>query len=94
MRLRFDVCVYGYVIMPEHVHLRLSEPADFARDCSSQVSAQKTGANLGHLRGIDLFDPTLAQRTRKDGAPAMPRLAVTQVSAQKTGANLGHLAEG
>ncbi len=49
MRLRFDLCVYGYVVMPEHVHLLLSEPAAFARDCSSQVSAQKTGANLGHL---------------------------------------------
>ena len=42
----------GYVVMPEHVHLLLSEPAVFARDCSShasQVSAQKAGANLGHL---------------------------------------------
>jgi putative transposase len=48
MRLRFDVCVYGYVVMPEHVHLLLSEPAVFACDCSSQVSAQRTGANLGH----------------------------------------------
>lgn len=27
MRLRFDMCVYGYVVMPEHVHLLLSEPA-------------------------------------------------------------------
>jgi putative transposase len=26
MRQRFDVQVYGYVIMPEHVHLLLSEP--------------------------------------------------------------------
>ena len=29
----------------------MSEPAAFARDCSSQVSAQKTGANLGTLLG-------------------------------------------
>ena len=53
MRLRFDICVYGYVVMPEHVHLLLIEPAAFACDCSSsqgaQVSAQKTGANLGTL---------------------------------------------
>jgi putative transposase len=27
MRLGFDLCVYGYVVMPEHVHLLLSEPA-------------------------------------------------------------------
>ncbi len=26
MRQRFDMCVYGYVVMPEHVHLLLSEP--------------------------------------------------------------------
>jgi putative transposase len=26
MRRRFSLCVYGYVVMPEHVHLLLSEP--------------------------------------------------------------------
>ena len=26
MRQRFAMCVYGYVVMPEHVHLLLSEP--------------------------------------------------------------------
>jgi putative transposase len=26
MRQRFSRCVYGYVVMPEHVHLLLSEP--------------------------------------------------------------------
>ena len=26
MRCRFDLCIYGYVVMPEHVHLLLSEP--------------------------------------------------------------------
>ena len=26
-RRRFHLCVYGYVVMPEHVHLLLSEPA-------------------------------------------------------------------
>ncbi|HVC90888.1 MAG TPA: hypothetical protein VND66_09740 [Acidobacteriaceae bacterium] len=26
VRLRFNLCVYGYVVMPEHVHLLLSEP--------------------------------------------------------------------
>src|ERR1700733_2786815 len=25
-RRRFDLCVYGYVVMPEHVHLLVSEP--------------------------------------------------------------------
>ncbi len=26
MRNRFGVCIYGYVVMPEHVHLLLNEP--------------------------------------------------------------------
>ena len=26
MRQRFCICVYGYVVMPEHVHLLVSEP--------------------------------------------------------------------
>lgn len=27
-RQRFDMCVYGYVVMPEHVHLLVNEPCD------------------------------------------------------------------
>jgi putative transposase len=26
MRRRFDMCIYGYVVMPEHVHLLVNEP--------------------------------------------------------------------
>ena len=26
MRCRFGLCLYGYVVMPEHVHLLVSEP--------------------------------------------------------------------
>lgn len=26
MRCRFALCIYGYVVMPEHVHLLVSEP--------------------------------------------------------------------
>ena len=33
MRRRFDLRIYGYVVMPEHVHLLLSEPEhDFLAD--------------------------------------------------------------
>ncbi len=48
MRRRFSLCVYGYVVMPEHVHLLVSEPG------RAQVSVQKADANLGH-------HPTLAE---------------------------------
>ena len=57
MRRRFDMCVYGYVIMPEHVHLLLSEPpgatlADalhflklsFAKRLRSRRPAEKPGS--------------------------------------------------
>ena len=60
MRGRFALCVYGYVVMPEHVHLLLSEPqrgllADalhylklsFAKRLVAQVRAPILGANLG-----------------------------------------------
>ena len=30
MRRRFGLCVYGYVVMPEHVHLLVSEPEELA----------------------------------------------------------------
>src|SRR5438128_10574805 len=56
MRRRFEMCIYGYVIMPEHVHLLLSEPprsrlADaihylklsFAKRLRSQRSPEKSG---------------------------------------------------
>ena len=62
MRCRFALRVYGYVVMPEHVHLLMSEPqrgllADamhylklsFAKRLVAQVRAQLLGANLGHL---------------------------------------------
>ena len=26
IRVRYDFCVFGYVVMPEHVHLLVSEP--------------------------------------------------------------------
>lgn len=61
MRQRFQLRVYGYVVMPEHVHLLVSEPergalADaihylklsFTKTLYSQVSAQEKNAKLGH----------------------------------------------
>ena len=43
MRRCFDMRVYGYVLMPEHVHVLRSQ-----RPASAQVSVQKKDANLGH----------------------------------------------
>ena len=71
MRRRFDMCIFGYVVMPEHVHLLLSEPekgslADaihylklsFSKRAKSvsQLSVQLKDAKLGHPGSFD-FEP-------------------------------------
>ena len=48
VRLTFDLCVYGYVVMPEHVHLLLSEPkrrtlADALKSLKQGVSRRLIG---------------------------------------------------
>ena len=61
MRPHFALCIYGYVVMPDHVHLLLSEPhhgllADaihylklsFSKRLVAQVRARSLGANLGY----------------------------------------------
>jgi putative transposase len=93
MRVRFDLRMYGYVVMPEHVHLLLSEPAAF-----SQVSAQRTSANLGHqpsfhqaslADAIHYLKLSFAKRARGI-RPGVAQARLSQVSAQGTSANLGH----
>jgi putative transposase len=43
MRRRFSLRIYGYVVMPEHVHLLVSEP----RPTVPQVRVRPMDANLG-----------------------------------------------
>ena len=57
MRRRFDMRVYGYVAMPEHVHLLLSEPE------------HSTLAEAMHYLTLS-FAKRL--RSRKIGAPSSP----------------------
>ena len=56
---------------------------------SSQVSAQRTGANLGH-RAVVSKTAGLIRLPSKGAKGSVPDSA--QVSAQRTGANLGHRA--
>jgi len=57
MRRRFALCIYGYAVMPEHVHLLISEPEDapvadaihflklsFAKRLRSQRPATESGS--------------------------------------------------
>jgi putative transposase len=48
VRRNFDLCVYGYVVMPEHVHILLSEPkrgtlADALKSLKQGVSRRLLG---------------------------------------------------
>ena len=54
MRQSYGLCVYGYVVMPEHVHLLVNEPE---RGCLSQLlqSLKQSVARTLALRGQDSF---------------------------------------
>lgn len=41
VRRSFDLCVYGYVVMPDHVHLLLSEPK--RSDLAAAIKSLKQG---------------------------------------------------
>ncbi len=51
VRLSFRLCVYGYVVMPEHIHLPLNEPqratlADAIKSLKQGVSRRLIGDSL------------------------------------------------
>jgi len=51
VRRSFELCVYGYVVMPEHVHLLLSEPqmgtlADALKSLKQGVSRRLIGEGV------------------------------------------------
>ena len=48
MRRRFSMRIYGYVVMPEHVHLLVSEPGPTVPEPTvPQVRVRSLDANLG-----------------------------------------------
>jgi putative transposase len=70
-RRRFAICVYGYVVMPEHVHLLLSEPprcpepvlseAEGSRERSSRADLGQTLADA--MRDLKLsFSKRVSKR--------------------------------
>lgn len=54
LRQSYGLCVYGYVVTPEHVHLLVNEPE---RGCLSQMlqSLKQSVARTLALRGADSF---------------------------------------
>jgi putative transposase len=65
MRERYRFGVVGYVVMPEHVHMLISEPQ--IGDPSTVVQAVKLGFVQRVLRGQE--NPHVSQRTRDMGHP-------------------------
>jgi putative transposase len=68
VRRRYRLVISGYVVMPEHVHLLVSEPQ--RATLSTAIQALKLGLvrSLGG-RGI----PTSRKRNEKRGTPTSPR---------------------
>ena len=46
MRLRYELVVTGYVLMPEHVHLLISEPNQASLSIAIQVLKQQSSRQL------------------------------------------------
>jgi putative transposase len=68
VRRAYDFVVAGYVVMPEHIHLLVSEPEKGNLSLVMQVLKQRVARSvLSELRLGRV--PTLSQRARKDGAP-------------------------
>ena len=64
-RRRFDLCVYGYVVIPEHVHLLLSEPA--VEDGEPPGDRVRTLADALHF--LKLAFAKRARKMRSAGGP-------------------------
>src|SRR5271157_1779018 len=64
VRQRYRFCVYGYVIMPEHFHLLMGKPEVGDPSTVLQVLKQRVSR-----RALEIVDPTLSQKQRKDDVP-------------------------
>jgi REP-associated tyrosine transposase len=77
MRDRFAMRIYGYVIMPEHVHLLVGEPD------------QGTLAEAMHFLKLS-FAKRLNSMVQKRTVPRVSESTVPQVRGRSVTANLGH----
>ena len=53
MRRAYRLCVYGYVVMPEHVHLLVSEPE--RSNLAQAIKSLKQGVSRRLIGGRDRF---------------------------------------
>ncbi len=75
MRRRFGMCVYGYVVMPEHVHLLLSEPEEGSLADAMHYLKLSFTKRFRHL-----FQPQVRPADGRTLRLAQGRLWGTQVS--------------
>ena len=66
VRRNFQLCVYGYVVMPEHVHLLLSEP-----DQETLAVAIRAEVQLGHVPEIGYVGVFLGENACRTGRFAL-----------------------
>ena len=66
-RQRYHFVVVGYVVMPDHIHLLISEPERSTPSTVMQVVKQRYARHLLHKKGENRI---LSQSARKDGRPA------------------------
>jgi putative transposase len=78
-RRQFGLCVYGYVVMPEHVHLLMSEPP------------QARLADAIHDLKLSFSKRAKSLRNLKMNVNVNVKANVPQVRARSVGANLGPL---
>jgi len=74
VRRRYRLVVLDYVVMPEHVHLLVSEPQ--RETLSVAVQALK----LGFIRSLYGSETNLAPRSRKNGETWGTQISSTQIS--------------
>jgi len=70
IRLRYDFCIFGYVIMPEHVHLLVSEPrkailAKALQALKLSVAVRRRERPFWQARYYDFNVYTAAKHTEK-----------------------------
>jgi putative transposase len=67
-RQKYEFEIAGYVVMPEHVHLLVSEPENGTLSTAVQVVKQQSSRLIGHS----------SLRCAKDGAPGVEKQPVWQ----------------
>jgi len=56
-RTWYDFFITGYVVMPEHVHLLISEPGRTKLSTALQMLKQNTARKLRPVEGVPFWEP-------------------------------------